>query len=109
MICNLSKLDEGKEGKRELVTIIMQNFKSTLNQIWVNRCKKFYEWEQIQGILRKHKHKNKFVTIYKTKIGNYKNRKIELKNSIKINVDRSVKFLLTSINNFSFDVDNGRT
>ena len=46
----------------------------------------------------------------KTNIENYETKKIELNNSVKNNVNRSMRLLLTSINNFSliiFGIDNG--
>lgn len=110
MIKDLSSLDERKGGKHELILIIIRRFKSTINQIWVNRCKRFYEQEQKEGIYRETKTKHKFVSMRKTEIANYENRKIDLKLKENNVFEKGMSLALTSVSNFSlivFDFDIG--
>lgn len=111
IINDLPKLNEGKGSRKQLVLIIVRSFKSVLNQVWINRYKKFYEWEQSQNIQREYKKKTKFKEMRKMKVVDYDSRKIELINNLENRIESNVRSLLISVNNFSlivFGIDNGR-
>lgn len=58
MIGDIPTLEKRQETKRGLILIVIKSFKLVINQVWLNRCKHFVEWKQMQEIMREKIKKN---------------------------------------------------
>lgn len=110
MIRDLTIFESGLESKKGVILIIMRSFKAVINQVWVNRCKRFVEWEFTQRITREQKSKKNFVSMWKTCTIDYEGKKSSLALKIDKQFHKYTRSYLISVNNFSlviFGYDNG--